>query len=72
MTAAAKKDIVRIEALLTFTQQNGITAGVEKAEREAAVITKPEKAKARADLLEQRGAAMLARPYFNRHRWLTA
>lgn len=64
------KDQDRVSKLVDYTKSNGLVAGVERAERDANVITKPEKAEARAQLLEQHGLAALARPFRARATWL--
>lgn len=66
------KDFTRVKTLIDYTANHGLTAGEEKAKRDALKIEQVEKCENRALLLEQRGHRFLAQPFRDRAAWLRA
>lgn len=69
---ATDKDLMRMRRLITYAREFGITAALQKAERDAEKIETPEKCRARATILEGEGYAVLANPFRARLTWLSA
>jgi hypothetical protein len=66
------KDLQRMDRLIQYTQETGLSAGLAKAERDADKIETLSKCEARAAILENRGMARLADPFRARAAFLRA
>jgi hypothetical protein len=69
---ASNKDQMRMVRLIAYTREHGLTAGIQKAERDADKIETLEKLHNRASILEQEGWKALASPFRSREQWLRA
>ena len=72
MTYPTEKDRLRMLRLENFAARHGLTAALQKAERDAQRIETLAKCRARAQLLEDRGLFRLADPFKARQQWLVA
>lgn len=70
--AATDKDRLRMNRLIEYTREKGLSAGEQKAERDAVKIEQVEKAQARGDILVAEGYPTLAHYFFVRVTFLNA
>lgn len=66
------KDVQRMDTLIDYFRDKGLSEGVAKAERDADKIESLTKCEARAHILERRGYNALAVPFRNRAAYLRA